>query len=189
MNKLSWFAIAVVTGVTGLAIAGPAPAAPAAMPAMPKPPSQVTDLIKSASGRWACSGTVDGASGPKFTATMTAKGDLDGMWMHDSFVGKVGEGKTAQPFKLESYTTYNPGTSKWQRTLVDSTGMVATGTSDGMKDMKEQYDLTSWSEHGEATLREHVDASDLKKGMHVWGEVSADKGKTWMPVYDMICKR
>ena len=29
----------------------------------------------------------------------------------------------------------------------------------------------------------------MKKGVHMWGEISMDKGKTFKPVYDMMCKK
>ena len=62
------------------------------------------------------------------------------------------------------------------------------GTSDGMKDMKMDFVLDATGPMGSAQFKDHVDAGDMKKGVHTWGEVSLDKGKTWLPVYDMVCK-
>jgi hypothetical protein len=30
--------------------------------------------------------------------------------------------------------------------------------------------------------------ADKKAGMHMWGEISVDKGKTWIKLFDMTCK-
>ncbi len=68
-------------------------------------------------------------------------------------------------------------------------GGQMVGTSDGMKDMKMDFVLDTQSAMGGGQFKDHVDASDMKKGVHAWGEMSIDRGKTWLPVYDLVCKR
>jgi hypothetical protein len=41
---------------------------------------------------------------------------------------------------------------------------------------------------GAGMFKDHGDMTDKKVGMHMWGEMSMDKGKTWVKVYDMTCK-
>jgi hypothetical protein len=38
-------------------------------------------------------------------------------------------------------------------------------------------------------MREFMDMTDAKVGMKSRGEMSLDKGKTWLPVYEMTCKK
>jgi hypothetical protein len=68
-------------------------------------------------------------------------------------------------------------------------GGQMVGQSDGMKDMKMDTTADTWGPMGQGMFKDHVDASDMKKGVHMWGEVSIDKGKTFKPVYDMMCKK
>jgi hypothetical protein len=171
--------LAILLAATTAAIAAP--------DAAPKAPQEVTDMAKSLAGTWKCDGT---AMGPdmkeaKMTATMKSKADLDGFWLHDSFEGTV----TGMKYKMEAFTTYDAAAKKFRRTSVANDGALMTGTSDGMKDMKIEFDMDSFSPHGQNLLKDHVDASDLKKGVHAWGEVSMDKGKTWAKVYDETCKK
>jgi hypothetical protein len=181
MNKLSKVAIALCgLGVTGLASAD-----------APKPPPEVGDMAKAMTGTWKCEGTVVGMDNKdtKAKMTMKSKADLDGFWVHDSMEGTMGEGKDAMKFKMEAFTTFNPTAKKWQRVAIMNDGGQMVGTSDGMKDMKMDTNLETSGSHGEGMAKDHVDASDLKKGMRLWGEMSTDKGKTWQKSYDMICKK
>jgi hypothetical protein len=42
---------------------------------------------------------------------------------------------------------------------------------------------------GEAMFRDHEDLTDPKVGAKMWGEMSTDKGKSWVKVYEMTCKK
>jgi hypothetical protein len=199
MNRFSNIASATVMmmGMASFAIAGDtktdpkAAAAKTAEPgkpamAQPKPPTEIADMIKSLGGTWKCDGTATGMDGKetKFTGKLTSKSELDGFWVHDSFEGMMGAGK----FRFESYTTYDAGSKKWHVMMADNWGGMMNGTSDGMKDMKMETVSDTLGPMGKGQFKDHLDASDMKKGVHMWGEDSMD-GRTWNKVYDMVCKK
>lgn len=207
MNTFSKIAIAMI-GMTSLVAAQPAkepaktpttpakdakaaPDAKAPAPAggmdMMKPPQEIADMAKMATGTWKCKGqgmdhTMKMAD---MTATMKMKSELNGWWMHGSFDAKMGK----EPFAFESYTTIDPNSKKMHRVMVEVGGGYSTGDSDGMKDNKVEWMLTTHSAMGEGMFKDHEDLSDMKAGGHFWGEMSMDKGKTWTKVYDMTCKK
>jgi hypothetical protein len=125
-------------------------------------PPEVTQMLKSVQGTWKCKGTFD--------AVISTKAELDGTWIHESL--------TSPKLKLETYTTYD---RQWRRVVLASDGTSVTAISDGMKDMKMDYASESW--------REHVDASDLRRGLRLVAERSPDKGKTWTQVFELTCRR
>ena len=98
MNNFKIVLVSMMS-LSTVAIAGdaakPAPEAAKAME-MPKPAQQIADRVKAMSGTWKCEGTAAGMDGKdqKFTGSMTSKADLDGFWVHDSFQGTMGAGKT-----------------------------------------------------------------------------------------------
>lgn len=201
MTKIS-LTMVWLLGMTGLAFAQGAAKAPAAKVAadtkaapmeMPKPPAEITMAAKSKAGRWKCRGTAMG--GPdmrtemKFMGMQTSKLELDGWWLHDAFNGTIGTGKTAMKFKMESYATYDGNTKKWRMISVMNDGGSMMGWSDGMKDGKMDITSEAYSMMGTGTFKEHIDMSDLKAGVKMWGEMSMDKGKTWNKVYEMTCKK
>lgn len=209
MNTFSRVAIALV-GMTGLAAAQPkadpkaadAKAAPkagdakapdmkadakaGAMPEM-TPPKEVADMAKAVTGTWRCKGQGMDHSMKMadMTATMKFKSILNGWWMDASFDSKMGK----EPFAFESFTTFNPATKKWKRVMVETGGGWATGESSGMKDNKVDWELSGAGAMGEFMFKDHEDMSDPKVGVKMWGEASGDKGKTWMKVYEMACKK
>jgi hypothetical protein len=164
-------AIATLIALAGLASADP------------KPPPEIADMLKSMGGTWKCEGTALGLDGKqeKVKMTSTSRSDLDGFWAHDSLAG----GK----LKLESFTTWDSQSKKWRRVILTNDGGQMVGTAEPMKDMKIDYSFDTAGALGTGLFKEHLDASDLKRGAHVWGEQSLDKGKTWTPVYDLICRR
>jgi hypothetical protein len=201
MNKLTQLTVATLTmvGMAGFAVAGdtkadpkaapkaaePAKAAPPAM-AMPKAPQELADMMKGMAGTWKCDGTGMGMDmkETKFTGKMTSKLDLDGFWGHDTFEGTMGAAK----FKFESFMTYDSNGKKWHSVFVDNMGSMMMGSSDGMKDMKMDVLADTMGPMGKGQFKDHMDASDMKKGVHMWGEMSMD-GKTFNKVYDMTCKK
>jgi hypothetical protein len=204
MKTFSRVAIATLTmvGMSGVAMADtPAKADPkapagngsAAAPAMqmPKPAPEIADTLKQMQGTWNCTGTVMGMDQKenKWKGSMTSKSDLDGFWIHDSMQGTAGEGKTAVKFKMESYSTFDPAAKKWHRVSIMNDGAMMTGVGDAMNAGKGDTTSDTWSPMGAGQFKDHVDASDAKKGVHMWGEMSMDKGKSWNKVYDMTCKK
>jgi len=200
MNTFVKVAVALV-GMTGLAVAQPkdtkpagaapaaaAPADKAAAPAEMKPPAELAEMAKAAAGTWHCKGQgmdqtqkmVD------MTATMKIKLDIANWWIHGSFESKMGK----EPFQFESFTTFDPKAKNWKRVMVESGGNWASGESAGLKAGKADWDMSTHSPMmGEAMFRDHEDMSDPKAGAKMWGEFSPDKGKTWVKVYEMSCKK
>ena len=192
MNTFSRVVLAMV-GMTGLAAAQPkteAPKADARAGGGPDmgPPPELAATAKVAAGTWHCKGQgmdhtmkmVD------TTGTMTVKLDINNWWLHGSFESRMGK----EPFKFESFSTYNPATKKWTRVMVESGGNWASGESAGMKDNKVDWELTTHSPMmGDGMFRDHEDMSDPKAGVKLSGEFSPDKGKTWTKVYELACKK
>lgn len=211
MTKLSRVAIVVVglAGSTGLVAAQPkadakAPPAgagkpadakpadakpPAEKPAMPdmKPPAALADMAKVAAGNYTCKGQGRNMTNQMvdMSGTMKLRTELDGWWMHASFDAKMGK----EPFKFESYSTFDAQANKWKRVMVMIGGGWASGESAGLKDGKVDWDITMRGPMGEMMFRDHEDTTDLKTGVKSSGEASMDKGKTWMPTYTMTCKK
>jgi len=170
--------------------AGGAAAAPAAPMEMPKPPAEIAAALKAMGARANCTGTgvgPDGKTEVPFKGTMTHKSDLDGWWIHGSLNATMGTGKAAAKFKLEMYQTYDAKMGKWRVSGVSNDGGNMAGTGD-MKDGKWESTSDLWTNMGQMMMREHGDMTDKKAGMHMWGEASMDKGKTWNKMYDMTCK-
>jgi hypothetical protein len=211
MKTFSRVAIAMV-GMTGLVAAQPKAAdpkmapkadaktpdakAPAAGAPEMKPPQELADLAKAAAGNWKCKGQgMDHTSKMiEMTGTSTVKLDVDNWWLHSSFSSKMGK----EPFHFESFTTFDAASKKWKRVMVESGGGWSSGESDGMKDNKMDWNLTSHVPGAMAAMmggmtemmfRDHEDMSDAKAGLKQWGEFSPDKGKTWVKVYDITCKK
>ncbi|HEX3765488.1 MAG TPA: hypothetical protein VHW23_42625 [Kofleriaceae bacterium] len=190
MNTFSRVAIALV-GMTGVAVAQPKADAPkpgdTKAPDM-SPPAELATLAKSVAGTWHCKGQgMDHTQKMVDTSgTMTIKLDVNNWWLHGSFESKMGK----ESFKFESFTTYNPGTKRWSRVMVESGGNWASGESAGEKDHKVDWELTTHSPMmGDAMFRDHEDMSDPKAGAKMWGEFSPDKGKSWVKVYELACKK
>jgi hypothetical protein len=161
---------------------------PAAMP-MPEmtPPKELADMAKAASGSWTCKGTGMDHSGKMtdMTGKMKIALSADKWWLQSTFDSKMGK----EPFHFESFTTYDAAAKKWKRVMVESGGGWSNGETAGMKDNKIDWDLTAHSPMGDAMFRDHEDLTDAKAGAKMSGEMSMDKGKNWIPVYSMTCKK
>ena len=190
-------ALCAMTGVAGAdahaekkkAPDAKAPAKDAKAPAkleMPKPAAELDVMVKATVGTWKCTGEVANPDGTKAKATATnkVKVDLDKFWLVESL-----EVKGAMPFKMHAYSTFDASAKKWRRVTVDSWGGYMHGTSDGMKDNKLTWNLDTVGAMGTGQFRDHMDMTDAKAGLKVWGEMSMDKGKTWNKVYEMTCKK
>jgi hypothetical protein len=196
MNTFSKVAIALV-GMTGLVAAQPKtetkPADPkagdakaGAMPEM-KPPAELAEMAKMTTGTWHCKGQgMDHTMKMSdLTGTMKFKLEMGGWWVHGSFESKMGK----EAFNYESYTTFDPGSKKFKRVMVETGGGWSNGESAGLKDGKVDWELAAHSAMGDAMFRDHEDMTDAKAGVKLWGEFSMDKGKAWTKVYEIACKK
>ncbi|HEY5938914.1 MAG TPA: DUF1579 family protein [Kofleriaceae bacterium] len=162
------------------------PAKPAA-PEMPKPPAELAAMAKASGGTWRCTGTSSAdekGTMAKMTATMKSRHDLDKWWITDTFDATMGKMK----FKFVGFTTYDASSKKWRRVMMDNQGGQMVGTSDGLVDGKMTFNMDSMGPRGSSQFRDHSDHTDAK-APKFWGEMSMDKGKTWMKVYEMGCKK
>jgi hypothetical protein len=201
MFKLSFAALTLV-GLTGLALADDPKAAPKAdpkaapkadakadpkaapMPEM-KPAAEIATMAKGIAGTWKCTG--QGMAGPDkmvaMTATMTSKVEMGGWWIHETFNAKMEK----MPFQFEAYTTYDPASKKWKRLMIEMGGGWSSGET-AMMGPKMDWEMATHGPMGDHMFRDHTDATDAK-AVKSWGEMSMDKGKTWMKVYEMTCKK
>src|SRR5262245_18059462 len=165
-----------------------APRTPPAAKALeaPKPPRQIADMSKDMVGTWRCKGETSHMDGTKetVTATNTIKVDMNKWWIVENLAVK-----SKMPFAMTTYTTFDAGSNKWRRVAVDNFGGSYAGTSDGMKDKKLDWNLDVMGPMGGGMFRDHVDTSDPKVGVKLWGEMSMDKGKNFVKVYEMTCKK
>ena len=200
------FTVAMVSmvAVSGLAFAGDpkagapapkadakdakAPAADAKKMEMPKAPQELADMIKGMQGTWKCSGKVLGEDMKTMTdMTGTAKIaalEMNGFWAHMTYDAKMGK----MPFHFEEYTTYDAASKQWRRVMMENGGGMNMGTSAGAKDGKIDWELATKGPMGDGMFRDHEDVSNPKE-FKSWGEMSMDKGKTWMKVYEQSCKK
>jgi hypothetical protein len=197
MKTFSRVAIAALTmlGVVGVASAQPKAPAPKAadkapapkLPVMPPPPAELAALAKSLAGTWRCKGeewdSMSGGRGP-LTATSTAKLELDKWWLTETM-----EARGRMTFKMIAHTTYDPAAKKWRRVAVMNDGGYMIGTSEGTKDGKMMWSLDFVGPMGAGMFRDYVEMADPRAGMKAWGEVSMDKGRTWLKSYEMTCKK
>ena len=189
MNMISRAAV-VMIGMTGLAAAQPRTEA---KPADAQPPAELAELAKATAGTWRCKGQGMDHSQKlvDMTATMKIKLDVANWWIHSSFDARMGR----EPFEFESFTSFDPKTRSWKRVMVESGGTWSSGESVGtgatMKDDKKvDWELATHSPTmGDGMFRDHEDMSDAKAGARTWGEFSPDKGKTWIKIYEMTCKK
>jgi len=159
---------------------------PAGMPDM-KPPPELAEMAKSAVGTWRCKGQgMDHTMKlVEMTGTMKVALGLDNWWLHSSFESIMGK----EPFRFESFTSFDGGTKKWKRVMVESGGGWSAGESAGLKAGKVDWELAMHTMMGDAMFRDHEDVSDPKAGVKMSGEFSMDHGKTWTKVYEMVCKK
>ena len=170
--------------------AKPVAGAPAkAAPAMPTVPPELIEMAKSSAGNWKCKGEAFEADGSKspVTATNKAKADLDKWWISETMEVK---GMKMGVFKMTTFTTFDAASKKWRRIGLDNWGGQMVGTADAAPMGKPMvFNLDTLGPMGAGQFRDHVDPSDPKAGIKVWGEMSMDKGKTWTKSYEMTCKK
>jgi hypothetical protein len=193
MTKVS-IVMVTLAGLGGVAMAQKAGSAPASKADAKsgaewgKAPAEIAAMAKHMAGTWRCKGQ---GVGPDMkmtdmTGTMRAgKLDMENWWIHDTFDSTMAKSK----YHFDSYTTFDPTTKKWHRVMIETGGGYSQGDSSGMEGGKLDWELTARGPMGEALFRDHLDASDPKTGVKVWGEASMDKGKSWTKVYEMSCKK
>jgi hypothetical protein len=189
MSKFTPFILVALGGVA-VADSPKTPATKAEPPKVeaPKPPAEIDAMAKNVVGNWKCTGTetaMDGSTS-KITGKVTGKLDLDKWWLND-----VTEGKSDKrgAFKMIAYSTFDTSSKKWRRIAIDNMGVQYVGTSDGIKDGKLVWNMDFISAGASGQFKDTVDPSDPKAGVKFSGVMSVDKGKTWKPVYEMLCKK
>jgi hypothetical protein len=153
-----------------------------------KAPTEIADMGKQMAGTWKCKGQ---GLGPDMktmidmVGTMKSKLESENWWIHDTFDSTMAKSK----YHFDSYVTYDPTSKTWHRAMIETGGGLSQGESKGMEGGKLDWELASKGPMGDAMFRDHIDASDPKAGVKAWGEASMDKGKNWMKVYEITCKK
>jgi hypothetical protein len=168
---------------------------PAVKMETPKPPAELADYGKAMSGTWKCKGqsSRDGKTMIDVTATITNKldTDLDKWWLHSSFAATMGK----ESYKFTGFTTYNASEKKWNRYSVDNMGSAEWASSSGPsgdKTVWEGESHTQMAGMSSAKVRHTEEVKDRDKTttiVHMFGEMSFDKGKTWLKSYDATCRK
>jgi len=158
-------------------------------PAMPTVPPELVEMAKVATGTWKCKGDAFESDGSKtpVTATNKAKADLDKWWIVENLEVK---GMKMGVLKIATYTTFDAASKKWRRVGLTNSGGQMVGTADATPVGQPMvFNLDTLGPMGGGQFRDHVDPSDLKAGLKVWGEMSMNKGTSWVKVYEMTCKK
>ncbi len=157
--------------------------------AAPTVPTELVEMAKATTGTWKCKGEAmepDGSKTP-ITATNKAKADLDKWWIAETLEVK---GMKMGVLKIATYTTFDAASKKWRRIALTNSGGQMVGTADATPVGQPMvFNLDTLGPMGSGQFRDHADPSDPKAGLKVWGELSVDKGKTWMKAYEMTCKK
>jgi hypothetical protein len=160
-------------------------------PAMPTVPPELVEMAKSATGTWKCKGESMEPDGSKsiITAVNKSKADLDKWWIVENL--EVKGMKAMGPLKITTYTTFDAASKKWRRVSMTNSGGQMVGTADATPMGQPMvFNLDTLGPMGAGQFRDHTDPSDMKTaGLKVWGEMTLDKGKTWIKVYEMACKK
>ena len=147
----------------------------------PKPLAELASAI--GNGTWSCTGT---ALVRKMTATRTSRLEMGGTWMHDTVEAKLGN----DPFQFEVYTSYDANGKHFHRVMVESDGGIGDGEGHPTAGAAIDFLLDTHGPRGDGLFREHIDWTNAATtGATATGEVSSDKGKTWVKIYELTCKR
>ncbi len=157
----------------------------------PKGVPQVIELAKTMSGTWACDGSLFAPNGKaiKIAGHMKMALDVNNAWLHESFDASVDEGAAAMSYKFEAFITFDAPMKKWRRIEVDSFGIQTLSSADPTKDGKLEWANESTGPDGKPQQqRTHFDGSNPSQ-LHVLGEATLDKGKSWIKTADLVCKK
>lgn len=196
MKSVSQITVALMT-MSAVAFAQPKAEKPAAAKPAKAPdakpatvPPELVEMAKSATGTWKCKGEGMEMDGSKsaVTAVNKTKVDLDKWWIVENLEVK---GMKMGVLKITTYTTFDAASKKWRRVGLTNSGGQMVGTADATAMGQPMvFNLDTLGPGGGGQFRDHVDPSDLKgAGLKVWGEMTMDKGKTWMKAYEMTCKK
>jgi hypothetical protein len=155
---------------------------PGAEPPKPAPAPELVAAAKAQVGTWRCAGNVFGPDGaPRATkAVLKTKVDLDKFWLQSSFAETAGKNK----FKFTSYRTFDAASKKWSSVMLDNWGGYAVSTSsDGVA-----WEGTSHSPMGTMKAKD-TETVVSPREVKMAGQYSSDNGKTWVPGYDLTCKK
>lgn len=145
-------------------------------------PKELAELSRAiGDGTTACTGT---ALGKQMTASRASHLEMGGVWMHDTVDAKLG----SEPFRYEVYTSWDPNGKHFHRVMIESDGNLAEGEGHAAAGSAIDFQLDTHGPRGDGLFREHIDWSDGKAVKSV-GEVSADKGKSWVKIYELACRR
>jgi hypothetical protein len=153
----------------------------------PKPGPEFAALTKVMAGEWTCTGDLVAPTGAvKMTGRMMNVVALDGRWLHESMEVSV---PPSTHVGFEAYITYDAGPKKWRRIEVDSVGNHTISSAVPTTTGKLEWLSDEINADGKLDQqRTHFDGSDPKK-LHVVGEATADKGKTWTKTAELTCTR
>ena len=153
-----------------------------ATPALADPPKELAELSRAiGDGTWTCTGS---ALGKQMTASRTSRLEMSGVWMHDSVDAKLG----SEPFRYEVYTAWDPNGKHFHRVMIESDGNLAEGEGHATAGNAVEFQLDTHGPRGDGLFRERIDWSG-KAGVVAIGEVSPDKGKSWVKLYELTCTR
>lgn len=160
-----------------------------AVVAVPVVPSELIEMAKATTGTWKCKGESferDGSKSP-VTAINKVKADLDKWWIAETLEVK---GMKMGVLKMTTFTTFDAPSKKWRRITLDNFGGQMVGTADAAPIGQPMvFNLDSLGPMGAGQFRDHIDPTDAKAGTKMWGEISLDKGKSWIKAYEMTCKK
>jgi hypothetical protein len=159
---------------------------------MPKPDAQIAEVAKAINGTWKCTGKGMGVDGKetdtKVTIANKVANNLDKWWIQTDITTAMGK----TPYKIMSFTTYNPLEKKWMRVSVDNFGGTETTTSAGPKDgvlTWEGESIGQMAAPGGSHRAKGKHTEDMKDPKNVKMKGEYQMGGKWMTVYDVSCKK
>lgn len=158
---------------------------------MPKPDAQIAEVAKAINGTWKCTGKGMGMDGKEVDSKVTiankVANNLDKWWIQTDITTAMGK----TPYKIMSFTTYNPLEKKWLRVSVDNFGGTESTTSAGPKDGVLVWEGESIGQMGgpagHKMKGKHTEDMKDPKNVKMKGEYQI-AGK-WTTVYDVSCKK
>lgn len=149
---------------------------------------ELVALAKVMGGAWSCTGALFAPTGAsvKMTGKMTNALALDGRWLRESMDVSV---PPSMHISFEAYITYDQGPKKWRRIEVDSVGNHTVSSAVPTTTGKLDWLSDETAPDGKVDQqRTHFDGSDPTT-LKVLGEMTTDKGKTWVKTAELSCTR
>ena len=154
------------------------------------PAPELVAAAKAMKGKWKCSGnmTMPDGSSRASVSTMKAGVDLDKMWITMEMVEKKSK-TNPNPMHMKMFRSYNAASKTWTSLMMDNMGYSGRETSTDVMGGKMTFTGTTEMDGKSMMMKDMEEPDAATKAIHVWGEFSMDKGKTWMKGYDISCKR